>query len=88
MVVRRGPAPKAAKRTQAAPKAPVKKAKATRRSHASPSKVLSALPRPSAKSASEHSDHLLFAGGLLLLVLAVGEGLILTVSVRSLRLSA
>ena len=28
------------------------------------------------------------AGGLLLLVLAVGEGLILTVSVRSLRLSA
>ena len=86
-MVRRGPAPKAAKRTQAAPKAPVK-AKATRRSHASPSKVLSALPRPSAKSASEHSDHLLFAGGLLLLVLAVGEGLILTVSVRSLRLSA
>jgi hypothetical protein len=40
------------------------------------------------RRASAHSDRLLFAGGLLLLVLAVSEGLLLTLSVRSLRLSA
>jgi hypothetical protein len=49
---------------------------------------LEAIRRPSAKPASGQSQQLLFAGGLLLLVLAVSEGFILTLSVRSLRLSA
>ncbi len=73
------------KRAQVAPKRSDKKA--TGRADRSPTKALSALPRPSVKSAAAHSDRLLFAGGLLLLVLAVSEGVILTVSVRSLRLS-
>jgi hypothetical protein len=48
-----------------------------------------ALPRPSVRQAArESSDHLLLAGGLLLLVLALSEALILTLSVRSFRLSA
>jgi hypothetical protein len=40
------------------------------------------------QAARKSSDHLLLAGGLLLLVLALSEALILTLSVRSLRLSA
>jgi len=59
----------------------------SRRGDSKSSKTLSALPRPSAKSASKHSDDLLLVGGSLLLVLALSEGLILAVSVRSLRLS-
>jgi len=51
-------------------------------------KALGALPRPSVRGTSADSNRLLFVGGLLLLVLAVSEGLLLTLSVRSLRLSA
>jgi hypothetical protein len=41
-----------------------------------------------ARQVSGESDHLLLAGGLLLLVLALSEALVLALSVRSLRLSA
>jgi hypothetical protein len=54
-----------------------------------PGPATEALPGPSVRQAArKSSDHLLLAGGLLLLVLALSEALILTLSVRSLRLSA
>jgi hypothetical protein len=47
-----------------------------------------ALPARIARPGSGDSDHLLLAGGLLLLVLALSEALVLGLSVRSLRVNA
>jgi len=76
------------KRSSARTSKPKLKQKKSRSGTLGARKALGAIPRPSVAAASAHSNRLLFVGGLLLLVLAVSEGLLLTLSVRSLRLSA
>jgi hypothetical protein len=62
--------------------------KTSRRAGSDSGKRSVALPARIARPASGDSDHLLLAGGLLLLVLALSEALVLGLSVRSLRVNA
>jgi hypothetical protein len=87
------PAPRAGER-RTKPQPPSKRsgkssqASANKGGSAGSRSATEALPRPVARRVSGQSDHLLLAGGLLLLVLALSEALVLALSVRSLRLSA
>jgi hypothetical protein len=89
------PAPRAGER-RTKPQPPAKRSDKSSQASANKNKggsagsrsASEALPRPVARQVSGESDHLLLAGGLLLLVLALSEALVLALSVRSLRLSA